>query len=233
MLGLGPFGALMLLGTGLVLLLGEPFGAAVAAPLYGCALVLLAPGLLYHLFRPRWWGPRWFRELAPEQCEPDLSDPHTALSALLSRRREVHSGVAAEVYAGAFGGRLARWRANLIYDPDTRQRAHGLTVRGGIGGVLALHQGGLVFAGNWAEDRLRQEPTVLAVPMSDIRGARVVPARAGVDGVPRPGFLHRSLFRRLVVDTSADALLFEVRRAERVAALLAKVTGTRPPAAAG
>lgn len=225
-----PFTGLLLLGTGLSALLGEPAGTVAAAVLVPPAFLLLIPGLIYMLFGGRWWGPRWFRRLSPGELEPDLTDVQTALSVAFATRPGFSSRDAAAQQAAGFGERLTRWRANYIYDPDTLQRPHALTVRGGAGGTLTLYRGGLSFAGNKWEDRLRLVPTVLTIPAAEILEARVVPARAGADGVRRKGFLWRSLFPRLVVTTRDQHHVFETMFAKRAAARVAELSGNRRPA---
>jgi hypothetical protein len=57
----------------------------------------------------------------------------------------------------------------------------------------------------------------------------VVAARAGADGVVRKGWLWRSLFPRLVVDTRAGPWLFEVVGANVKAAKIMQTLGRQPP----
>jgi hypothetical protein len=66
-------------------------------------------------------------------------------------------------------------------------------VPGAVGGHLALYPGGLTFAASATEDSLRDQSTVMVVPTAQVVGARVMPARAGADGVVRKGVLWRSL----------------------------------------
>lgn len=228
-LGFAPFVGLILLGTGLLGLLGETVGGVAAAVLIPAAFVLLVPGLIYLFREPRWWGPRWFRRLSPRERQPDIMDAQTALAVALATRPGFASRDQAARQAADFGDRFARWRANHIHDPDTLERAHGLAVRGGSRGVLTLYRGGLTFAANRWEDALRNEPTVLAIPAVQVRRTRTVPARAGADGVRRPGVRWRSLFPRLVVTTPDQEYLFEVMFASRAAARIAAVCGGQPP----
>jgi hypothetical protein len=97
--------------------------------------------------------------------------------------------------AQAFGetAAVARWRGTYVYDPDTRHREHGLAVPGAVGGHLALYRGGLTFAASATEDNLRDRSMVV-VPAAEVVRARVVPARAGANGVVRRGVLWRSLY---------------------------------------
>src|SRR5436309_9698660 len=59
-LGLFPGLGLVLLGSGLAALLPEPV-VGYAAPVLLAGFALFAMGLVYMTFRPRWWGPRWYR----------------------------------------------------------------------------------------------------------------------------------------------------------------------------
>jgi hypothetical protein len=130
-------------------------------------LGLLATGLEVLGVRPRWWGPRWYHELQASNPRPDLRDPLTAVwisstvpAPFSSDRKAARAFVEAAV---------ARWRANYVYDPDTRHREHGLAVPGAVGGHLALYPDGLTFAASAIEDSLRDRSTV--VPAAEVIGA--------------------------------------------------------------
>jgi len=219
-LGIGPPFGLLLLGGGLAALLGRPAGTTTGTVLFLAAMLALLPCGLFLLFEPAWWGPGWYRRRSPAQRTPDLSDPYTAVVTGLARSP---ARPAAPPAAHSFGDLVTAVRATYVYDPDTLARPHGLTPRGGVTGRLSLHHGGLVFvASEWAE-RLGAGPGHVVVPMADVTAVRVVPARAGADGVPRPGVAYRSLFRRLVVETGTDSYVFEVGRARRLAARVAQL----------
>jgi hypothetical protein len=70
---------------------------------------------------------------------------------------------------------------------------------------------------------------VLVLLAADITGVRVVPARAGADGVRRRGIRWRSVFPRLVVETAGDRYVFEVAfgAAKRAAARIRTMAGHR------
>jgi hypothetical protein len=177
--------------------------------------------------QPRWWGPRWYHDLQASNPQPDLSDRLTALWIGSTVPAPFSSDLTA---AQSFGeAPVARWRTQYIYDPDTRRREHGLTPPGTVAGHLALYRGGLTFAASATEDSLRDGPTVVVVPTPEVIGARIVPAHAGADGVVRKGWYRRSLFPRLVVDTRAGPLLFEVAGANTKAAKIAETLGLRSP----
>jgi hypothetical protein len=169
----------------------------------------------------RWWGPRWYHDLQTSNPQPDLSDRLTALwisstvPAPFSSDRK-----AAQAFEEA---PVARWRGNYVYDPDDRHRTHGLAVPGAVAGHLTLYRGGLTFAASAAEDSLRDRSTTLVVSAAKVTGVRVVPARAGADGVVRKGWMWRSLSPRLVVDTRAGPLLFEVVGARHKAVKISTV----------
>jgi hypothetical protein len=182
--------------------------------------IAAVPGLLG--VQPRWWGPRWYHDLQATNPQPDLQDPLTAVvtSAIVSAPFS-SDYKAAHVFGEA---PVARWRGSYVHDPDTRHREHGLAVPGAVGGHLTLYAGGLTFAASATEDSLRDRSTTLVVvPAAEVIGARVVPARAGADGVVRKGWFRRSLYPRLVVDTRVGPLLFEVVGAKRKAAKISTV----------
>jgi hypothetical protein len=195
--------------------------------LFAVAVAVSFLGFVALLFEPRWWGPRWYHDLRASNPQPDLRDPATAVWISSTVPAPFSSRLKA---AQAFGeAPVARWRGNYVYDPDTRHREHGLAVPGAVGGHLALYPGGLAFAASATEDSLRDRSTVVVVPAAEVTGARVVPARAGADGVVRKGVLWRSLYPRLVVDTRAGPLLFEVAGAKAKAAKIMQTLGWQAP----
>ncbi|QSB15716.1 hypothetical protein JQS43_05090 [Natronosporangium hydrolyticum] len=222
----GPFGVLLLLGTGVFILLGEPVGVAVGGVFCVAGFVLLVPGLLYQFFRPGWWGPRWFRELPAAARTPDVSDAITAVGVAFGARPEPASETIAAGQAVAFGPQVGRWRATFIDDPDAQAPAHALAIPGGVSGVLTLYRGGLVFAADRWEDQLRRAPTVLAVPLAEVGGGRVASAGAGPDGLRRRA-KSRVRRARLVIGTGRGDLVFETGAARRIAARVAELIGGR------
>jgi hypothetical protein len=197
--------------------LSDPIGhlllwvAVAVCLLGGIASVLEVFGV-----QPRWWGPRWYHDLQARGPQPDLTDGLTALWISSTVPAPFSSDRNA---AQAFGeAPVARWNANYIYDPDQGRRTHGLAVPGGVAGHLSLYPSGLTFAANAREDSLRDRSTVVVRNADEVIGARVVPARAGADGVVRKGWFMRSLYPRLVVDTRSGSLLFEVVGAKAKAA---------------
>jgi hypothetical protein len=210
----------VLVAFGVVALVGGPVGNLLMA----AAVVLCLLGLVVLVFEPRWWGPRWYHELRRSGPEPDLQDPLTALVTGATTPAAPFSSQAEA--AEALGGTaVARWRGSYVHDPDARHREHGLAAVGAVGGHLLLYPGGLAFTANALEDRLRDRPTVVVVPAAEVITARVVPARAGVDGVVRKGIVGRSLYPRLVVDTRSGSLLFDVVGAKAKAAKILQTLG--------
>jgi hypothetical protein len=217
--GLGLF----LIAAAVKNMVGDPAGELLVAVATAVGLL----GFIALLFEPRWWGPRWYHDLQAGNPQPDLSDRLTAV--WVSSTAPAPFGSDLKV-AQAFGETpVARWRGDCVYDPDTRHREHGLAVPGAVAGHLTLYPGGLTFAASATEDSLRDRSTVVVVPAAEVVGARVVPARAGADGVVRRGVLWRSLYPRLVVDTRAGSLLFEVAGAKAKAAKITETFGRQPP----
>jgi hypothetical protein len=214
----------ILIAFAVEIVLGDPFGnlLLVVATAIGF-LGLIAMGLEVMGIQPRWWGPRWYHDLHARNPQPDLSDRLTALWISSTVPAPFSSDHTA---AQALGEPpVARWRSNYVEDPDDRRRTHGLALRGAVAGHLTLCRGGLTFAANAAEDSLRDQPTVVVVPAAEVTRARVVPARADAVGVVRKGILGRSLYPRLVVDTRAGPLLFEVVGAKAKAAKITETLG--------
>ncbi|MGA8117442.1 MAG: hypothetical protein WCA46_27715 [Actinocatenispora sp.] len=220
-----PAAGLILLGLGLVKLLGEPVGTAVGSLLWLVGVVLAVVAVVYTMFRPRWYGPRW-RHHRPGAPAPGTRDTLTAVAVGFAGRPGDSSAAKARE---AFGGStpVARWHGGYVYDPHCRDRPHGMARRGTVMGDLILHREGLVFAATQWEDNLRGTSTVLVLPAGDIAVARVVSPRADADGRRAPGALRRSVFPRLVVECADGRYLFEVTRgrATRVAARVTTLAG--------
>jgi hypothetical protein len=192
-----------------------------------CFLGFVAMGLEVFGVHPRWWGPRWYHDLQASNPQPDLSGRLTAAWISSTAPAPFSSDrTAAQVFQEAPVG---RWWANYVYDPDEGRRAHGLSPPGGVLGHLTLYPSGLTFAANAREDSLRDRPTAVMRGADEVIGARVVPARAGADGVVRKGWWQRSPLRRLVVDTRSGPLLFEVAGAKAKAAKINETLGVRSP----
>ncbi|HEU0286394.1 MAG TPA: hypothetical protein VFR22_05060 [Nocardioidaceae bacterium] len=206
MLGLVPGLGLIILSMGLLTLIGPWFTAVAGLPiLFGAALVLAV--IFARL--PRWWGPGWYREMSEAERRADLTNAFAAAVVGLTDRPGVVSAKdAADRYRG--DRPLGSWRGGWVHDPDTDERAHGMSRKGTIDGRLTLYPSGLVFAASRAEDALRRKGTVIAIDTHDIVDVRVVPARAGADGRPRSGVLYRSWFPRLVVETPDVEQVFDV-----------------------
>ncbi|WP_163508629.1 hypothetical protein [Fodinicola acaciae] len=212
-LGLFPGLGLVLFASGVAAMLPEP-AVGFAAPLILVAFAVFGMGMIYLVFKPRWWGPRWYRRMPASRRHSDLDDPVTAVRASLVGGRGVDSQQAARrAVTERFGAKaqaVAAYDGGYVRDPDRAERDHALARRGTVSGRVEVFAEGVVFAADRTEDSLREDPTVLVLPSAAVTGVRVVPARAGADGRPRRGVLHRSPFRRLVIDTAADSYVFEV-----------------------
>ena len=204
-LGVVPGMGLVLFGLGLVAVSDGPLKTV------GSLLWLAGfPVFLLGFVTPRWWGPGWYRRMSPQQRQRAQRD---AVGTFLRSRDTRLPQSSTERAARTFGDSarpVASWRAGYVYDPDTKDRAHGLARRGTVDGRLTAYPDGVAFAASATEDGLRGEPTVVAVRHDRLTGARIVPARAGADGKRRPGVLYRSLFPRLVLDTTQGSHVFEI-----------------------
>jgi hypothetical protein len=225
MLGVVPGIGLIVFCVGLLTVTGPWLTPLIVLPvLFGAALecsVIFAR-------LPRWWGPRWFREMSAAERRADVSNAFTAAVVGFTEQPNVTSTQEA---AAQFAGEtpVRSWRGGWVYDPDSDERAHGMSRKGTVDGRLTLYPSGVVFAASHTEDALRRKGTVVAIRVDDVADVRVVPARAGADGRQRKGFLYRSVFPRLVVETSATAHVFDVAwgRASHVRDRLAEVVPER------
>lgn len=232
-LGVLPFFGPIVLGAGLYGLLGKPVGEALGVGLTAVAVVLTPPCLIYLMFHPRWWGPRWFRRLTPAQRRPDLGHPFTALLFALSAHARFSSArqAADAVEQAAPVSAEVRWRSGYVYDPTATERPHGLAPRGTVRGYLTLYPDAVTFAASRREDVLRGTPTVLVLPAAEIVDARVVRHGATADGVRQDNASWHSLLPRLVIETrpAADGrrqYLFDVSRAGTVAARISALAAS-------
>jgi hypothetical protein len=204
-LGVLPGMGLVLFGLGLVAVFNGPL-QTIGSLLWLAGFPVFVLGFL----TPRWWGPGWYRRMSPQQRQRAQRD---AVGTFLRSRDSSLPESSADRAARAFGASaqpVGSWRAGYVYDPDTKDKAHTLARRGTVDGRLTAYVDGVVFAASATEDGLRGEPTVVTVGQDRLTGARVVPARAGADGRPRPGLLNRSLFPRLVLDTTEGSHVFEI-----------------------
>jgi hypothetical protein len=206
-LGFLPALGLMLLALGLVLAgAGTPSSPGIAIV---CVLALSL--LVLDFVGPKWFAPPWLRRERDEHgFRPDVTDPATALAYAVvegppGRRPALHD-LADETP-------VARWKAAWVHGAEDGPKPHGLGRSGVAEGRLWLYEDGLAFAAGGIDEALRGAPTTAVIDRDAVRGARVVPARAGADGQPQPGPAGRSAFKRLVVDTTDGPYLFEVVRA--------------------
>ncbi|MGH8793271.1 MAG: hypothetical protein ACRDXX_11575 [Stackebrandtia sp.] len=211
-------------GAGSPLFDATAFAVAVALPML-FAVALEFAGIF--ALMPKWWAPRWYRQMSEAERRADTRDAFTAAVVSLGERPGMSSTREA---AAKFGDVTPRgsWRGGWVYDPDTDERTHGMSGKGAVDGRLTVYPTGVVFAASRAEDALRRKGTVVAVDAADIVEVRVVPPRAGADGRQRKGVLYRSLFPRLVVHTSGDAHVFDVAwgRAKQVRDELTPIIST-------
>ena len=191
-----------------------------------CFVVMIAGGTLF-FWSPPWFGPRWLREQRREGIDPDLQDPLTALSvaALAPPPAELTS---AAVLDERFGDRkpIERWSATWVQHEEGGAKPHAFGVAGMVAGKLELYEDALAFRASGFVDRMRREPPVVVIGHDAFAGARTVPAGAGPDGVKRPRTGPRSVYSRLVVDTSDGPLLFEVGAAKRKARQISETLGS-------
>jgi hypothetical protein len=225
MLGVVPGIGLIVFCVGVLTATGPWMTLLIALPvLFGAALEF---SVIFARL-PRWWGPRWFREMSEAERRADASNAFAAAVLAFTERPGVIS--AREAAARFRGGEpLGSWRGGWVYDPDTDERSHGMSRKGTVDGRLTLYASGIVFAASRAEDALRRKGTVVAIGAEDVVDVRVVPARAGADGRQRRGVLRRSVFPRLVVETTETAHVFDVAwgRAKRLQDRLADVVPER------
>jgi hypothetical protein len=200
----------------------DTMGLAIPSVVAVVCLLVLIVGWAFYFVTPKWWGPRWYRD-RDRAAPPDLSDPLTAVAYTAVAATDAPDQQPAHMEPPAeFGAVLTSWRASWIAGDERAPAAHGLTHGGAIEGTLRLQERGLAFTSNRAEDLLRGEPRGQAIAASSVKGVRVVPRGAGPDGQPRQASGTRSLFARLVVDTSHGPYLFEVLRAKRAAQRIAE-----------
>lgn len=216
-LGILPGTGLVLFGLGLVAVFDGAL-QTVGSLLWLCGF----PVFLIGFITPSWWGPAWYRQLSKPERRAAQTDALGTFARSRSTRLPEPSAERAARTFPSDSTPIATWRAGYVYDADTAERTHGLSRRGTIDGRLAVYSAGLVFAASRTEDGLRGSATVVTLPRDHLTDVRLVPARAGADGRPRRGILHRSLFPRLVVDTTHGSKVFEIAwgRAQQAATVV-------------
>ena len=210
----GEFGVLVVLpGPGLFIFsagLGAVDALFVPAAILGvAAFFILAWSFLVTTIALVWWpihrlwGPRWYIRMSKQERADALADP----LATVARRASAGSASPPPEWLGAVG---STWGAGMVVDAETRERPDKVSRRGTVAGQLAAGEGGVWFAPNGALSSEWTDRAQFVARWEELREVRRVPARAGVDGVRRHGFLYRSWFPRLVVTTDAGDHLFEV-----------------------
>ncbi|MFG1793714.1 hypothetical protein [Nocardia sp. NPDC049149] len=187
--------------------------SVVALPmLFGAVLVVAG---MVHL--PSWWAPRWYRSGKGGGATGIRAK---VLPAILDRAGVRDAAESARMVEGVEP--IGSWSAAWVYDPDTDERAHELSARGAVAGRLSVYPVGIVFAASAVEKQAWGRDIVLGIDIADITDARKLPPRAGADGHPRKGVLHRSLYPRLGVYTRHGDYVFDLAgsRAHRVAQLV-------------
>jgi hypothetical protein len=211
-LGFVPAFGLMLLAAGLILVgAGEPSSPAVAI-----VFVLAFPLLVLDFIAPKWFAPPWLQaERREHGVQADLTDPLTAVAYAAVGASEDDRPRSTATVRSRFRGAdpLARWKAAWVFGDEQGAGPHGLARAGVTEGRLWLYDDGLAFSAGTIEDVLGDGKRTAVIAREDVTGVRTVPARAGADGRPAPGPAARSVFKRLVVDTTDGSYLFEVVRA--------------------
>jgi hypothetical protein len=209
---LAAFGV-MLLAAGLILVgAGEPSSPGVAI-----VFVLAFPLLILDFIAPKWFAPSWLREERRGQgVQADVTDPLTALAYAAVAATEDDRPHSAAAVQRRFRGAdpRARWKAAWVFGEEQGTGPHGLARAGVSEGRLWLYDDGLAFSAGTIEDMLADGEQTAVIAREDVTGVRTVPARAGADGRRAPGPAARSVFKRLVVETTDGPYLFEVMRAE-------------------
>ena len=210
--------------------------ALIGAGLYelGAPLVVSAPFLLalvallvLYWWAPSWWGPRWLKEERRDGIQPDLNDPLTALSVgALAPPGPAASSSATVAEHLQDRTPLEGWRATWVQHEEGGPKPHAFGLAGMVAGRLELYDDALAFRASGFEDRMRRQPTLVVIEHDAFAGARTVPPGAGPDGVKRPRKGPRSIYSRLVVDTTDGPLLFEVGAAKRKARQISETLGS-------
>jgi len=195
------------------------------SPVAIASFVVMLGGFVMFFVTPRWWGPRWYRERDVD-APPDLGDPLSAMvMAGVRATGPVAERPSRSVAPAELGPALKSWKGSWMVGDETAPAEHGLTHGGAVEGRLHLHAGAISFAASRVEDLLRDHPTVLAIDAAQLRDVRVVPRGAGADGRPTEGHGPRSLFARLVLDTTGGPYLFELQSARRTASQISEELG--------
>lgn len=182
--------------------LGYPFGAAGALL---CIYTLIIHALSLFSWRLRKaWGPRWYTKMTPEELFDARTDGMALFAKHFTQPQVTHK-------PRWFGQPEASWAGRRVLDPDTHERPDEISARGSVDGVLQLGTGGVWFQPDGLSPEWQRKAHA-TIPWSKYLGVRVVPARAGIDGIPRRSPFYRSWWQRLVIRTTEGEQLYEIHR---------------------
>jgi hypothetical protein len=172
---------------------------------YALGLLAATAGIVFALWDPAWWGPRWFRE---RDREFDLSLAINA--AIASSVRSDRGAASSEALVRRRLGQepIARWRAHLVSDEHERPSA--MQRIGVVRGHLMLYPGAIAFAADAREDRMRGAPVVQIIAAGKLMRVNRVSPGTRPDGAMRPGpDLPSRVMPRMRLDTVEGPRVFE------------------------
>ncbi len=150
------------------------------------------------------WGPRWYTKMTPQELLDARTDGISSFSKRFTQPQVTHK-------PRWFGQPEASWAGRRVLDPDTHERPDEISARGSVDGVLQLGTGGVWFQPDGLSPEWQRKAHA-TIPWSKYLGVRVVPARAGIDGIPRRSPFYRSWWQRLVIRTTEGEQLYEIHR---------------------
>jgi hypothetical protein len=213
-----PFMAMVLLSYGLQPLVGNVL-YAITFPIAIACVVLL-------LWEPKWFGPRWWRELDREGEPMSLDAPdnaylYAAMGADLGSDGSIPQ--AERMMAGAT--LEARVRGTLVTDRFGRPSA--LQKPGVVEGEFRLYQRGIVFAATRMEDKMRRRPVVERLAGDRIRHVERLPRGTREGGGRSFRNLGTLVSTTLRIVAEGDSWIVETVHGRRLLAEMERLYGVR------
>jgi hypothetical protein len=188
-------------------------------------VVLLIPVMVVFFFwRPKWFGPRWWRERDTSQIDMNYG-PNLVAAGLLKPDLGEHGSLATVERTMAPAEPFAKLRAALVddrYGRPTRAQRPGI-----VEGYLLIYERGLAFAATRSEDKFRDQPTILRMPAGALRRARRLPHGVDADGETRMRDVKTRVMPRVRIDGTDGSWILETRHAGRLLAELERRFGVR------
>ena len=177
---------------------------------------------------PRWWGPRWLREMPATERVPDRGNILGALEAYQSSATTVESSPLAALISTESD--VWAVRARWVYDSTASRPDTGLGFAGAIAGWLAVSPNEIVFVSTEMESRVRGKQTLFLLDPSHVDAVSRLEPLSRLDGTRQSGVRspQQRFCPRLVINSGGETYLFEIRQVDKTIGHIQEVASLRP-----